>query len=113
MIDTWGKLRIEKNLVDENFNIMQINNYVKNRKKSEDDLKKIKASNDLQNLTQKETTNISFPISFILKSYIFKPKQPTKKKKLEFFSKLNDYLNQRMDLIYYLRTLYTIDITNS
>jgi len=49
-----------------------------------------------------------------MKSFICKRKKNiAEKMKLQVFDNLKDYLSKRMDLIYYLRTLYATEITNS
>jgi len=48
-----------------------------------------------------------------LKGFCSSPSKDSDKKKAQVFKDLDNYLNQRMDLIYYLRTLYAIDITHS
>jgi len=48
-----------------------------------------------------------------MKYYICNKKNTTEKRKLQVFLNLKDYLSKRMDLIYYLRTLYATEITNS
>jgi len=57
--------------------------------------------------------NLKFSFSFMIKSYFCKRKNTTEKKKLQVILNLKDYLSKRMDLIYYLRTLYATEITNS
>jgi len=116
IIENWGELRRKSIFSKEEFNVKKINNYINNNinyeKPNEENFKEIKQSSSNPQF-KKESPNMKFSLSFILKSYICKPKTFTGKKKLQVFSNLKDYLSEKMDLIYYLRTLYAIEITHS
>jgi len=104
IIDSWSILKKQSLFDEEN---LKINNYIN---KSQENINNI---NNIESSKNPHGPNIKFSLAFSLKSYCCNPKTTKEKKKLQVFSNLNDYLNKRMDLTYYLRTLHTIDITNS
>jgi len=100
--------------------LKNINNYINQQNPqnlqnpSGRNLNKNESSINLKNpQNKKDSPNMNFTLAFIIKYCICNPKSTKEKKKLKVFSTLNDYLDQRMDLIYYLRTLFAIEITNS
>ena len=63
--------------------------------------------------TDKNSKNIIFGIFFILKSFICAPTDIIQKRKSKAYKDLVGFLDQRMDLIHYLKMLYSINVTNS
>lgn len=117
---------IENNPKTEKPNAFKVNNFmINNNDKSNPDLFNksdlssisknisINKNKSERNNESKNNSNIKFGLCFGIKNYFSSPSSYSEKKKLRVFLNLNKFLNQRMDLIYYLRTLYTIDITNS
>jgi len=106
----------------ENLNAIEKNNYsipadnmeqADSSKKSSLPAEMKKNMNNKSNKNKsKHTSNIEFTLCFKLKSLFSTPSSVLEKNKLKVFENLNEFLNQRMDLIHYLRTLYSLDITN-
>ncbi len=125
IIETWGKLKSRSIInTEELFDIKKINNYINDERQSPDPERMIRNINSISNpqnelnpektFQNKESPNMTYSISFIMKSFICKRKKNiAEKMKLQVFDNLKDYLSKRMDLIYYLRTLYATEITNS
>ncbi len=116
IIENWRKLRKQSHSIQENFNLRNINNYINPQipQNPSGRNNKNESTTNLKNLQQKnDSANMNFTLSFIIRYCICNPKSTREKKKLKVFSNLNNYLTQRMDLIYYLRTLFAIEMTNS
>jgi len=115
IIENWEVLKNKSIHTKKKKKVKKKNNYINkinDEKPNEDNVEEIKKPSSNPQFT-KESPNMKFSLCFILKSYICKPKTSKGKKKIQVFSYLKDYLSQRMDMIYYLRTIYAIEITHS
>lgn len=117
----------------------KINNYILHHKPSEENLNKnptlvlsknissirkafdpksINIDSDLNrkkntDFDESKTRNIEFTSFFWVKTSICKPKEHFEKRKFTILKDLIGYLNQRLDINYYLKMLYSIDISNN
>jgi len=115
-----NKAQAKPNAKAEKLSEIKLNNYVLPEAQAQENLnpellKKSNLSSERNN-SSKTNKNIKFGFCFRLKrlkSYFSTPSSDLEKKKVLVFENLNDYLDQRLNLIYYLRTLYTINIMNS
>ncbi len=101
----------------EECNVNRINNYIKDERLAEVNSNKnvISTCNpkNPQKIYTKQSPNMTFLLSFIVKSFCCNRKTAKDKKKLQVYSNLKDFYIKRMDMIYYLRTLNAIEVTNS
>jgi len=97
--------------------VNKINNYIEDERQanvnSTPNDKSTSNPKSPQKILTEESNNITFLLSFIVKSFCCNRKTAIDKKKLEVYSNLKDYYIKKMDMIYYLRTLNGIEVTNS